>query len=320
MNTEFTTLQEITEFVADPAKAHELAVAIRWPSGVACPHCGDMAVTFLAKYYRWKCNGCKKQFTVKVGTLMEDSPLPLKKWMVAVWLITNAKNGVSSCEVGRAIGVCQKTAWFVLHRVRCAMEEQFDEKIPGPVEADETFIGGKEKNKHGDKKLRRGRGSVGKEVVMGILERATETDHSTMRAKVVADTTKDTLHTEIRANVEPGAEVFTDAHKGYRGLSDDYRHAWVDHAVKYVEGAIHTNGCENFWSLFKRMLHGTYTHIDPRHLQSYIDEETSRFNNRKLEDGERFHETMRGMDHKRLMYKQLTERGLRFIDGGSESA
>jgi transposase-like protein len=279
-----------------------------------------MAVTFLAKYYRWKCNGCKKQFTVKVGTLMEDSPLPLKKWMVAVWLITNAKNGVSSCEVGRAIGVCQKTAWFVLHRVRCAMEEQFDEKIPGPVEADETFIGGKEKNKHGDKKLRRGRGSVGKEVVMGILERATETDHSTMRAKVVADTTKDTLHTEIRANVEPGAEVFTDAHKGYRGLSDDYRHAWVDHAVKYVEGAIHTNGCENFWSLFKRMLHGTYTHIDPRHLQSYIDEETSRFNNRKLEDGERFHETMRGMDHKRLMYKQLTERGLRFIDGGSESA
>ena len=309
MNTDFKTLLEITEYVADPKRAHDLAVGLRWPQGVACPRCGDMAVTFLAKYYRWKCNGCKQQFTVKVGTLMEDSPLPIKKWMVACWLVTNAKNGISSCELGRSIGVCQKTAWFVLHRVREGMRFEYSEVLPGPVEADETYIGGKAKNKHASKN-KHDRGVKGKEIVMGILQRAKEQEASKIRAKVIQNTSKSTLQGEIRANVEPGAALYTDAHAGYQGLSADLEHAWVDHLVSYAEGAVHTNGCENFWNLFKRMLGGTYTHVDPRHLQGYIDEEVCRFNNRKGDDLERFVSTVQGMDRKRLTYEQLTERGL----------
>ncbi len=314
MNTEFKTLQEITEFVADPQNAHDLAVSMRWPQGVACPRCGDMNVLFLPKYYRWKCRGCKQQFTVKIGTLMEDSPLPLKKWMVATWLITNAKNGISSYEVAKAVGITQKSGWFVLHRVREAMAPEQGEPFTGPVEADETFVGGLAKNMHKDKKKHIGTGGAGKEIVMGILQRGIDAEASKMRAKVIPNTTSATLQGEILANVVPGAIIYTDAHKGYRGLTPALEHQWVDHLVKYVEGKIHTNGCENFWTLFKRMLGGTYTHVDPRHLQSYVDEECARYNDRKKDDAGRFHTTMRGMDFKRLTYEQLTERGLKFVD------
>jgi transposase-like protein len=194
---------------------------------------------------------------------MEDSPLKLETWASAMWLIAGAKNGKSSYEISRSLGICQKSACHLAHRIRHMMTSGSLEQFGGTVEVDETFIGGKEKNKHSDKKLNQGRGAVGKEIVMGILHRGGD-----VRAKVVSGTDKETLQSEVRANLKHGSEVFTDAHRGYIGLSADLEHAWVDHAVKYVVGRVHTNGCENFWSLFKRMLHGTYVHIDRRHLQS----------------------------------------------------
>lgn len=306
------TLQDAIKFFSDPDRAHDLMVQARWPNGIACPHCGTLEEhTYLANYRRWKCKGCKKQFTVKVGTLFEDSPLSLEKWLTALWLVTNAKNGISSCEVARAIGITQKSAWFVLHRVRIAMQLGTVEKMRGPVECDEMYVGGLGKNKHANKKTNNGgRGIVGKEIVMGILERGKERNASKIRAKVVKDTKKPTLHSEVKANVELGAAVYTDNHYGYWGLSPDLEHAWVDHAIRYVDGQIHTNGCENFWSLFSRMLHGTYTHVDPRHLQSYLDEQTARFNLRGGNDGSRFLKVVKSISGKRLTYQELTERGL----------
>jgi transposase-like protein len=305
------TLQDAVKFFSDYEQTHALMVEARWPNGIACPHCGTVEPTYMPKYRRFQCSqGCKKQFTLKTGTIFEDSPLPLEKWFTGMWLISNAKNGVSSCEVARAIGVTQKTAWYLLHRVRLIMQMGTFEKLRGPVEIDETFIGGLEKNKHEKKKKHAGTGSAGKEIVMGILERGKEQGSSRIRAKVVSNTDKPTLHGEIRSNVQEGSKVYTDAHRGYQGLSPDLEHAWVDHAVKYAEGQVHTNGCENFWSLFSRMLHGTYTHVDPQHLQAYVDEQAHRFNMRSLKDAERFKEVTKSVIGKRLMYKELITRSL----------
>jgi transposase-like protein len=317
MSAEITIPQSLIAAIkqfSDPQVVFDFMVNFRWPGGVVCPYCGNSDLSFISTRKVWHCKCCKKRFSVKVGTIMEDSPLPLEKWFAGIFLISNAKNGISSCEVARALEVTQKTAWFLLHRIRFIMTNGSMDKIAGPVEADETFIGGKEKNKHADKKLRRGRGSVGKEVVMGILERGTETESSKMRAKVVPNTSGATLQTEIKENVEAGAPVYTDAHAGYRGLSEEYKHSWVDHAVKYVEGQTHTNGCENYWSLFKRMLHGTYTHMDPRHLQAYLDEMDYRFNNRDTNDGARFAAAVMAVPGKRLTYEELKDRGLQFVD------
>ncbi len=305
------TLQEAIKYFSDPDRAHAMVVAARWPNGIACPHCGTLDEhTYLANYRRWKCKGCKKQFTVKLGTIFEDSPLKLETWLAGMWLIANCKNGVSSHEIHRALGITQKSAWFLLHRVRLAMQNGSLEMFDGTIECDETYVGGLEKNKHKSKRQNLGRGGVGKEIVMGILERGKEKGTSKIRAKVIRDTTKATLQGEVKATVTQGAEVFTDAHMGYRGLDSDLEHAWVDHAVKYVEGRVHTNGCENFWSLFSRMLGGTYTHIDPRHLQAYVDEQAHRFNNRKDNDAGRFESVLVSVNGKRLTYRTLTERGL----------
>ena len=251
---------------------------------------------------------CHKQFSVKVGTIFEDSPLGLDKWFVAVWCITNAKNGISSYEVHRALGITQKSAWFLLHRVRLAMQTGSMQKMSGTVEADETFIGGKARNMHKSKREReiQGRGAVGKTIVMGILERHTEKKPSTVKAKVVPNNRKETVQAEIRQNVAPGSEVFTDALKSYEGLDPDYVHQSIDHAEKYVEGRVHTNGLENFWSLVKRCIKGTYVSVEPFHLFRYLDEETFRFNEREGDDGERFTDVMAGVVGKRLTYRKLT--------------
>jgi transposase-like protein len=201
----------------------------------------------------------------------------------------------------------------MLHRLRLAMQAGGFDKFAGPVEVDETYVGGKDKNKHADKKPRKGRGGVGKEIVMGILERSTDYQASQVRTKHIPDTGRDTLQSEIKGNVEAGATVYTDAHRGYIGLPAEMEHLWVDHAVRYVEGQVHTNGIENFWSLFDRMYDGTYTHADPRHLQSYFDELACRFNNRRTTDAARFAIVAMAVTGKRLTWNQLTERGLRFM-------
>jgi transposase-like protein len=302
------SLQEAIILFSDKLVCHNYMVSKRFPNGVACPHCGDIAVGFVQTRLIWNCKGCKKQFSVKVGTVLEESPLPLSTWLPAFWLIANAKNGISSCELGRALNVTQKTAWFMLHRIRLVMQQGTFEKLAGTIEADETFIGGLEKNKHKGKKLNRGRGGVGKAIVMGLLERAPESG-SKVKVALVPDTSKDTLQTRIRDSVAVGSVVHTDAHAGYHGLGAAYAHAFVDHAVEYVrDTVVHTNSLENYWSLLKRTLRGTYVSCDVEHLPKYLDEQTFRFNHRKDNDAGRFETAIGSVNGKRLTYKKLTER------------
>jgi transposase-like protein len=300
------TLQKAIIYFADADNCLNYMVARRWPNGVICPTCGRTDVSFLANQRKWQCKSAhtRRQFTIKAGTIFEDSPLGLDKWLTAIWMVTNCKNGVSSYEVHRAIGVTQKTAWFMLHRVRVAMQTgSFEKKMSGQVEADETYIGGLARNMHRSEHSRKvtGTGGKGKVAVMGLLER-----DGKVRAKVIRDATQLTLHAEVRSNVEAGAELFTDGWKAYSGLHQDYVHQVIDHAEKYVDGQIHTNGIENFWSLLKRGLKGTYVSVEPFHLFRYLDEQVFRFNERKGKDADRFFKVTGQVAGKRLTYEELT--------------
>jgi len=319
------TLHEAILYYADPAHCLAELIEARWPGGeVECPHCSSPDVTFIKTRRVWQCKSCRKQFSIKVGTVMEDSPIGLDKWLCAIWLITNAKNGISSYEIHRAIGVTQKTAWFLLHRIRLAMHNGSLTKLSGTVEADETFIGGLEKNKHEGKKLKAGRGAVGKTAVMGILERGLKDEngkprkgkgeHSKVIAEVITDTSRKTLHGKIKARVSAGSSVHTDSLPAYRGLEPDYVHAFVDHAIAYVAGRVHTNGLENFWCLLDRMVKGTYIRPEPFHLARYIDEEVFRFNNRGDNDAGRFREVLKTITGRRITYKGLTASYVAYLD------
>jgi transposase-like protein len=298
-----TTLQDAIIYFGNPEKAFEAAIALRWPNGITCPRCGSKEHSFISTRKLWFCKGCKKQFTVKVGSIFEDSPLGMDKWMFATWLVCNCKNGVSSCEVARHLGITQKTAWFMDHRIRAAMQSGSFNKFSGQIEADETFIGGKARNMHaGDRKRRiTGTGGKDKTAVMGILERGGK-----VRATVVPNRKKKALQAEVREHVLAGSALFTDALKSYEGLSE-FQHEVVDHAVEYVRGEVHTNGLENFWSLLKRGINGTYVSVEPFHLFRYLDEQAFRYNNRKgSNDAERFVNVMRNTGGKRLTWNQLT--------------
>jgi transposase-like protein len=310
MATEPKTLQEAILYFADPTNCREYLVARRWPDGVICPRCGSKNVLFLEKYNRWYCREKHDapQFTLKTGTIMEDSPVPLAKWMAAMWQIVNCKNGISSYEVHRAIGVTQKTAWFMDHRIRFALSLGTIDKLSGEVEADETFIGGKARNMHVSKRKRRitGTGTKDKIAVMGILERGGK-----VRATVVPNRKKHALQAEVKKHVEAGTALYTDALLSYEGLATEYAHQVVDHAVQYVDGKVHTNGLENFWSLLKRGISGTYVSVEPFHLFRYLDEQTFRYNHREgLSDGDRFDIAVRQIVGKRLTYDSLIGRGL----------
>jgi len=245
-----TTLLEAVRYFADEDVCLAFVANLRWPDGVKCPRCDSERHSFLSTRRIWKCLDCRKQFSVKVGTIFEGSPLSLDKWLPALWMIANCKNGISSYELARALGVTQKTAWFMLHRIRLAMQTETFGKIGGEVEVDETFIGGRARFMHQNKRREKikGTGPMGKAAVMGLLERHGEDGHSTVRAKVVPNTRKKTLGPHVREHVEPGAAVFTDALPSYNDLSADYVHQVIDHAESYAEGRVHTNGMENFWS------------------------------------------------------------------------
>jgi transposase-like protein len=302
------TLAESIKYFADADRAMQFMVSIRWPDGnAACPCCNSANAAFLATRKIWKCRDCKKQFSVKVGTIFEDSPLGLDKWLPAFWMIVNAKNGISSCELGRALGVTQKTAWFMLHRIRLAVQNGSTEKLSGEVEADETYIGGKVRNMHIDRKRKRGRGTggVGKEIVMGLLERRSNEKASTVKMKHVANAKRATVQGEVRQYVATGSQVFTDALPSYKGLTPDYIHQAIDHAKEYVRGNVHTNGLENFWSLLKRGIRGTYVSVEPFHLFRYLDEQAFRFNERENTDSGRFLKGIIGIIGRRLQYAKL---------------
>jgi transposase-like protein len=306
------TLQEAIAYFSDPERCFEYSVRMRWPNGrVQCPRCGSEQHSFISTRRIWFCKGCKKQFTVKVGTIFEDSAMGMDKWMVSVWLIVNCKNGISSYEVGRHLGITQKSAWFMMHRIRLAMQQRSFMKLGTDgkeVEVDETFIGGKARNMHVDKRERRipGTGGKDKTAVMGILERGGD-----IRLAVVPNRRKKALQDQIRHHVSAGAALYSDALQSYDGLAQEYGHKVIDHAETYVNGRVHTNGLENFWSLLKRGINGTYVSVEPFHLFRYLDEQAFRYNNRHkpMKDGDRFEKAMSHVFGKRLTYAELTGKG-----------
>ena len=319
MDREITTprtLKETIRYFADQDVALEYAKILRWPDGIVkCPLCGATDPWFLAGERLWKCRSkhTLRKFSVKKGSIMEDSPLPLDTWLCAIWLLATCKNGISSYEIHRGLGITQKTAWFLLQRIRLAMQTGTFEKMggSGPVEVDETFIGGKARFMHKDKKAQKikGTGGSGKVAVAGLLARHGHggKKHSTVRIQVAENRKRKTLDPFVRQNVEKGSEVMSDELPSYSDLAPDYVHKVVNHAECYVKGNVHTNGMENFWSLLKRAIRGTYVSVEPFHLFRYLDEQAFRFNERRNEDGDagRFDEVGKGMFGKRLTYKQL---------------
>jgi transposase-like protein len=313
------TLVEALRYFSNPDICLQFLIPIVWPDGVTCPHCGAKDAHFIATRRIWRCVNPHplRQFSIKVGTIFEDSPLSLDKWMAAIWLIANCKNGVSSCEIARDLGITQKSAWFMMHRIRLAMHTgSFMAKFGGEgnaVEVDETFIGGKARNMHMDVKRRRitATGPADKTAVMGILERGKDGKVSKVRTVVISNRKKKTLQAEVKAHVEAGSALYSDALKSYEGLESEYAHQVVDHAVEYVRGMVHTNGLENYWSLTKRTISGTYVSVEPFHLFRYLDEQEFRFNNRghkdaPINDFDRFKIVLSQIVGKRLTYKHLT--------------
>lgn len=304
------TLQEAIKYFSDDTRAFEYMKGVRWSDGkVTCPRCGSDKNSFVSTRKIWHCTGCKRQFSIKVGTIFEDSPIKFDKWICATWLIANAKNGISSYEIGRSIGVCQKTAWFMLQRIRLSMQNGTIVKLGGTVEVDETFIGGKARNMHHGKRKAKGTGPVAMTPVQGLLERHSKSNKSRVVLKVMKNRRKVEAQKNVFEYVIKGSEVFTDALPSYRGLKADFNHAVVDHAETYVDGKVHTNGLENFWSLLKRTIKGTYVNVEPFHLFRYLDEQAFRFNERENTDAQRFAKAIKGIVGKSLTFASLTGKG-----------
>ena len=320
-----STLQEAIQHFSDEQTCIDTVAALRWPNGPECPACGHKEHYYLKTQRRWKCKECYKQFTVKLGTIFEDSPISLDKWLISLWMLVNCKNGVSSYEISRALGITQKSAWFVLQRLRLALREKsLDKKFGGSgseVEVDETFIGQKSQNMHKSRKLRfqqlrnqfqdnntpMSSRYYGKTAVMGMLDR----EERKVRATVVPNTKRETLQNIILNDVEHGSKVYTDQKVSYDKLAEKYAHEVVNQLEGYVQGRVHTNGLEKFWSLLKRSLHGSSVAVEPFHLFRYVDEQVFRYNNRgtkkqKVSDSERFQLALSQIAGKRLTFAEVT--------------
>ena len=317
MKNEVKTLTDAIRYFADEQVCIDTVAQMRWPNGPHCPKCnsGEIRQHWLATQKRWQCRDCGKQYSVKVNTIFEDSALKLDKWLIAMWMLANCKNGVSSYEIQRAVGVTQKSAWFMLHRIREAMKNKSIRKLGstgGPVEIDETFVGAKPKNMHAKRraKLQTALRSWGdhKTAVMGMLDR----DTREVRTKVIPTVKREVLEAEILRQVQGAGTIYTDGHVGYDGLkAQQFIHETVTHLDEYVRGNVHTQGIENFWSLLKRTLNGTYVAVEPFHLDAYADEQAFRFNNRAtkdnpLDDQDRFMALLSQVSGRRLTYAELT--------------
>ena len=309
------SLTDAIRFYSTPSNCLAIVKDMRWPDGQpVCPHCGGKRHYWLAKQVRWKCAKCRKQFTAKTGTVFEDSPIALDKWLIGIWLVANCKNGISSYEIARHLGLTQKSAWFMLHRIRYALKNGFVGKMggedSGPIEVDETFLGPKPQKMHADKRLQLKKGfyAGAKATVMGMLDR----DSRQVRAKVIPNVRRDTLQAEILHQIEKGSTIYTDNAVGYDGLKkQQYIHETVNHTKEYVRGQVSTQGLENFWSLLKRGLTGTYVCVEPFHLDRYVDEQVFRYNNRATRDNpitdyDRFMLALSQISGKRLTFAELT--------------
>ncbi len=301
-NTKPTSLVGAIRYFSDLDVCTDFVANLRWPNGPVCPRCGSAEYSYLTTRRLWKCKGCKKQYSVKLGTIFEDSPLGLDKWLPAVWLIANSKNGISSHELARALGVTQKSAWFMLHRIRLAMQTGSFMKLSGEVEVDESYIGGKSRNMHRSDPRRSvgGRSAKNKVPVLGMRERG-----GSVRAEVIPNITRKTIQPRVRQAIEPGAILYTDNLASYDGLRSDFEHQVIDHAEQYVNGRVHTNGIENFWSLLKRGLHGTYVSVEPFHLFRYLDERVFTYNLRDHSDTGRFEIVLSTITGRRLTWAEL---------------
>jgi transposase-like protein len=306
------TLVDAVKYFSNEQVCIDAVAEMKWPDGqISCSGCGEIGNTlWLANQKRWKCRGCKKQFSVKVGTIFHDSPLGLDKWMVAMWMLANCKNGVSSYEIGRTIGITQKSAWHMMHRIRKAMTDTGTDKLGGsgtPVEIDETFVGGKVRNMHKSKRVKglSYAGGNGKTIVLGMVERG-----GRVRAGVIADRKRDSIAPPIHANIEAGAHIITDELTTYPFVAQPFFHEVINHCEEYVNGHIHTNNIENFWSMLKRGLTGTYIAVEPIHLDRYVDEQVFRFNQRHNKGGDsaRFKAVLKDVVGRRLTYSELTGR------------
>ncbi len=300
------TLQEAIVYFSNPDNCVAYLAAKRWPNGVVCPGCGSTKASYNAQRRTWKCGSHhpRREFSIKVGTIFEDSAISLDKWLTAVWMITGCKNGISSCEIGRALGITQKSSWFMAHRIRLSMQDEDGGKLGGEVEVDETFIGGLARNMHVAKRREKINGTGGRDkvAVIGILKR-----QGKVKTSILPNLKRKSLHAKVYGEVEPGTKVFTDAYTAYTGLSADYVHNVIDHAKAYAIENVHTNGLENYWSLLKRTIKGTYVSVEPFHLFRYLDEQAFRFNNREaLNDGERFDMAITQIIGKRLTWQKLT--------------
>lgn len=310
MKREPKSLQEAILYFSDLNRCIGYLAVRRWPKGVVCPTCGSTRVTFNKERRWWQCSThhAKRQFSIKIGTIYEDSAIGLDKWLTATWMLSNCKNGISSYEVARALGVTQKTAWFMLHRIRLALQDESFGKMGGSgkhIEVDETFIGAKARNVHMHKRAEK-LGTANKAMVLGVLERG-----GRIRARVAKDRSASTVCQIVREHVIPETKVFTDKLLSYKELESDYSREVIDHAEGYVRGQVHTNGLENFWSLLKRGLHGTYVNVEPFHLFRYLDEQVFRYNHRatkerKVTDADRFSLAISKIVGKRLTFAGLT--------------
>ena len=302
MIKKFDSLFDLMDAFPDEQACIDHLRAIRWRDGEFCPHCGSMRIYHFSDRKTFKCGDCRDRFSIKVGTIFEDTKLPLRKWFMAIWMITNHPKGIASTTLAKDLKITQKSAWFVMHRLRhAARTKSFNAPLKGVVEGDTTFVGGKEKNKHAKDRTGGTQGGAGKEIVFGILERDGE-----LRTAHVEDAKGVTLKGHVHRNVAAGSTMMTDEDRAFKGLGRDYFHHTVNHSAgEYVRHfCIHVNGIESVWALLKRQIVGIHHWVSPQHLSRYLDEMTWRFNRRDMVVTDRMNDLFASVEG-RLKYREL---------------